>query len=557
MNCSINRLLLLSLVLALSACERRSAVDHLFINGAVYTVNPEQPWAQALAVRDGLIIDVGDQAEMLEVYDGAIVDLEGKMLLPGFHDSHSHLIYGGLELRQCLLYDSATVEEIIAKIQSCDADLGPDEWLVGAGWNLSLFELANPSKLILDEINPNRMMFLKGADGHSAWVSSKALVRAGIVAETPDPSDGLIERNSIGEPTGTLRESAMTLVEQLLPGALPEDLIEAAENAIALSHSLGITSAIDAAATEAYARAFDALASEGRMNLRLVLAMPVISPFFDQAPRESVVVSDRGRDQSVRRHAAKVFVDGVLEGETAALLEPYLGASPHSGMLVTPPEALNRLVTEMDKSQIQIMFHAIGDRGVRVALNAVEAAQNANGYQDLRHHISHLQMIDPEDQPRFKELAVSANFQALWALPDDYIMEINLPAVGEQRVAQMYPIGSLEAAGARIVGGSDWPISSMNPLAAIETAITRADAEGKIPGSLNLTEAVSLETMLRAYTLEGAYLMHQESTTGSLEVGKRADLVVLSDNLFEVEADRISDVWVERTYFSGQQVYPQ
>ena len=165
-------------------------------------------------------------------------------------------------------------------------------------------------------------------------------------------------------------------------------------------------------------------------------------------------------------------------------------------------------------------------------------------------------MIDPEDQPRFKELAVSANFQALWALPDDYIMEINLPAVGEQRVAQMYPIGSLEAAGARIVGGSDWPISSMNPLAAIETAITRADAEGKIPGSLNLTEAVSLETMLRAYTLEGAYLMHQESTTGSLEVGKRADLVVLSDNLFEVEADRISDVWVERTYFSGQQVYP-
>ena len=258
MNCSINRLLLLSLVLALSACERRSAVDHLFINGAVYTVNPEQPWAQALAVRDGLIIDVGDQAEMLEVYDGAIVDLEGKMLLPGFHDSHSHLIYGGLELRQCLLYDSATVEEIIAKIQSCDADLGPDEWLIGAGWNLSLFELANPSKLILDEINPNRMMFLKGADGHSAWVSSKALVRAGIVAETPDPSDGLIERNRIGEPTGTLRESAMTLVEQLLPGALPEDLIEAAENAIALSHSLGITSAIDAAATEAYARAFDA-----------------------------------------------------------------------------------------------------------------------------------------------------------------------------------------------------------------------------------------------------------------------------------------------------------
>ena len=182
MNCSINRLLLLSLVLALSACERRTAVDHLFINGAVYTVNPEQPWAQALAVRDGLIIDVGDQAEILEVYDGAIVDLEGKMLLPGFHDSHSHLIYGGLELRQCLLYDSASVEEIIAKIQSCDADLGPDEWLVGAGWNLSLFELANPSKLILDEINPNRMMFLKGADGHSAWVSSKALVRAGIVA---------------------------------------------------------------------------------------------------------------------------------------------------------------------------------------------------------------------------------------------------------------------------------------------------------------------------------------------------------------------------------------
>ncbi|MGB2330638.1 MAG: amidohydrolase, partial [Pseudomonadales bacterium] len=284
---------------------------------------------------------------------------------------------------------------------------------------------------------------------------------------------------------------------------------------------------------------------------------PVISPFFDQASQEAVLVTDRGLDQLVRRDAAKIFVDGVLEGETAALLEPYLGESPHSGMLVTPPEALNALVVEMDSRQIQMMFHAIGDRGVRVALDAVEAAQNVNGDRGLRHHISHLQMIDPVDRPRFKALGVSANFQALWALPDGYIMEINLPAVGEQRVSQMYPIGSLEAEGARIVGGSDWPISSMNPLAAIETAITRADAEGKIPGTLNLAEAVSLETMLRAYTLEGAFLMHQELVTGSLEVGKQADLVVLSENLFDVDVARISDVAVERTFFSGQQVYPK
>ncbi len=557
MNCTINRLLLLGVVLALCACDRPATVDQIFINAEVYTVNPAQPWAQALAVRDGLIVGVGEQHEILAAFDGAVTDLGGKMMLPGFHDSHSHLIYGGLELRQCLLYESTSVDELIAKIQVCDATLEPDEWLVGAGWNLSLFELANPSKVILDNINPNRMMFLKGADGHSAWVSSKALARAGIAAETPDPPEGLIERDSFGEPSGTLRESAMTLVESLLPGALPEDLVEAAESAIALAHQLGITSVIDAAATEAYARAFDTLASEGRLNLRLQLAMPVISPFFDQASQEAVLVTDRGLDQLVRRDAAKIFVDGVLEGETAALLEPYLGESPHSGMLVTPPEALNALVVEMDSRQIQMMFHAIGDRGVRVALDAVEAAQNVNGDRGLRHHISHLQMIDPVDRPRFKALGVSANFQALWALPDGYIMEINLPAVGEQRVSQMYPIGSLEAEGARIVGGSDWPISSMNPLAAIETAITRADAEGKIPGTLNLAEAVSLETMLRAYTLEGAFLMHQELVTGSLEVGKQADLVVLSENLFDVDVARISDVAVERTFFSGQQVYPK
>ena len=541
----------------LASCDGREPVDLLILNANVYTVDDERPWAQALAIRDGLIVAVGASDAMIRDYEGEQLDLKGQMVLPGFHDSHSHLVYGGLELMRCDLSAARDVSALLQKITACDQALSSDEWLIGGGWDLSLFESTNPSKSLLDNINPGRRMFIRGADGHSAWVSSAALKDAGIKAETPNPSDGVIERDALDEPRGVLRESAMLLVEKVLPAVTVEDRLKAARISVALAHSMGITSVIDAATTESDAKAFDALDAEQALNLRLVLAMSLIAPFFDQAPLSSVQVSERYSDQNVQRASAKIFIDGVLEGETAALLSPYLGGSHGHGMLITPADSLIEQVVALDAAGVQLMFHAIGDAGVRLALDALEAAREINGVQDLRHHISHLQLVDPEDHPRFAALGVAANFQALWAFPDDYIMNINLPAVGRDRVQAMYPIGSLHRAGATIVGGSDWSVSSMNPLLAIETALTRRDPTGVKLKALNVAEAVTLVDMIKAYTINGAYLAHREDQTGRLKPGYKADLVVLGANLFDLAPSEIGEVPITMTFFEGQKVYPK
>ena len=251
----------------------------------------------------------------------------------------------------------------------------------------------------------------------------------------------------------------------------------------------------------------------------------------------------------------KIFVDGVLEGETAALLEPYLGRGDHRGTLNVEPRSLDAAVAEWDAEGIQVHFHAIGDRAVRVALDAIEAARRANGPRDARHHLAHLQLVDPADVPRFGALDATATFQALWAYPDTYIENVNLAQVGPERIARMYPIGSIHRAGGRIAAGSDWPVTSMNPLLAIEVALTRQDPAGGDADTLNADERVDLDTMLAAFTVQGAWLMRQEKSSGSIEVGKHADLVVLERDLFTIPASEIGEVRVERTIFDGKTVF--
>ncbi|MYE85084.1 MAG: amidohydrolase, partial [Gammaproteobacteria bacterium] len=415
-----------------------------------------------------------------------------------------HPTFGGIQLMQCDLSGSASAVALTALVAGCDAALPQGDWLVGGGWELSLFPDANPSKDLLDAINADRPIFLRGADGHSSWANSKALALAGIDAETPNPPHGIIERDENGAPSGTLRESAQGLVEAIVPPLTAEDRLEATRQAVALANQFGITSMIDAATSTDEWTAWQGLDAAGGLTARVVLSIPVSSP-LTWTPDESLIrTEDRGSGQRLRRDAAKLFVDGVLEGETAALLEPYLGEGGGTGMLILPADELAARVVALDAQGVQAHFHAIGDRAVRVALDAVEQAIEHNGPSDNRHHISHLQLIDPADYPRFAALNVTANFQPLWAYPDGYITDINLPAIGAERVEGMYPIGSLERAGARIAAGSDWSVSSLNPLPAIEAALTRQDATGEIEGTLNANEAVSLDTMLRAYTANGA-----------------------------------------------------
>jgi len=521
------------------------------------------PWAEAVAVKDGVVVAVGSNSDISEYIGNTttVNDLEGKMLLPAFHDAHAHPIWSGIDQLKCPVFGSPSIEAIQNEVKKClDSHLAKSTgWVVGAGYNLGLFPAGNANKSLLDAVSSEIPIYLDGEDGHSGWANSKALELAGITADTPNPELGIIEKDPIsGEPTGTLREpAAIILIKAIIPGndlELFDDGLLFAQN---LAHSFGITSIIAASVGEQHLAAYKRLAEKGGLNLRMITSIEYGNTGFTLGPGGfEEVFANRQQYQHPRINvdSIKIFIDGVLEGQTAALLEPYLNTGSMGELNINPAE-LNKAVTRFDQQGIQVHMHAIGDRGVRAGLDAFATALSVNGPTDNRHHISHLQLISPVDIPRFAELAVIANFQSVWAFPEPYITEINLPEVGPERVNRMYPIGSIHNSGGMIVGGSDWAVSTMNPLVAIETAVRREDPDNLIQGVLNENERMDLDEMLRAYTINAAYLMHQETTTGSIQVGKAADLIVLEQNLFEIPIDAIGDVRVLRTMIDGVTVY--
>src|SRR5262245_42035883 len=431
----MRRIPLLLLLFVFAGCAPvKQPVDLVLRHGAILTMNPAQPLAEAIAVRNGRIVAVGSNDAIDRAYIGKdILNLDGQMVLPGFHDAHAHPAYDGVTLSQCNLIDLETVDAIVAKLRACNDEQPGEGWLVGAGWNLSVFPQANPNKSLLDTISTTRPILLAGADGHSSWANSKALALAGVVRATPNPAKGVIERDAGGDPSGTLRETAQDLVRAVVPPISPDARRAGLVEALQMANGFGITSIVEAAARADLLDAYRALDASGELTARVVASV-VISDANDHAEADALIrPQDRGTGSRIRTDSVKLFIDGVLEGETAALLQPYLDHPEHSGELKFPPAQLNALVTELDRRGIQVHMHAIGDAAVREGLDAFAAARAANGPTDNRHHIAHLQLIDPVDYPRFAELDVTANFQSLWAFPDKYIMDVNLPVVGQAR----------------------------------------------------------------------------------------------------------------------------
>jgi predicted amidohydrolase YtcJ len=532
--------------------------DLVLRNGAVYTVDAVRSWAEAVAVSKGRIVYVGADAGVRQFVGPrtAVVDLQGKMVLPGFHDSHVHPVSGGIELAECNLNELETPEQVLDAVARCAREHPSDPWVRGGGWQLPIFPGGNPRKELLDKVVPDRPVYLTAADGHSAWVNTRALELAGVTAKTPDPPSGRVERDpATGQPSGTLRESAMDLVSRHLPAYGPERYLDGARRGLKLANSFGITSLQEASAGEDSLRAYAELDRRGELTARVVAAL-----YAD--PREGAAqvgrlaeLRARYRGRRFRATSAKIFADGVIEGHTAALLEPYLDRSGDAGKPNFEPEALDALVAALDREKFQVHVHAIGDRAVRMTLDAFERARAANGARDSRHHMAHLQLIDPRDVPRFRRLGVVATFQPLWAFADTYITQLTEPVLGPERSRWLYPIGSVARTGAVVAGGSDWSVSSMNPLEAIQVAITRRDPR-KTEGPAWLPEElVDLPAMIAAYTINGAYVNFEEAETGSIETGKAADLVVLDRNLFEVPAAEIGKVKVLLALLEGEAVY--
>ena len=533
--------------------------DLVLSGGAIYTLDAARSWAEAVAIRDGRIVYVGadDGARAWVGPTTRVVELGGRFVLPGFHDSHLHPITGGMRTLRCELSGAATAAEALERVRAYAAAHPDAPWVVGRGWELFLFPAANPRKETLDAVIADRPVYLTSADGHSAWVNSRALALASVTAATPDPPLGRIERDgATGEPSGTLREEAKQLVSRLLPEATAAERREGIVRAVELAHRAGLVGLFDATVDAIELPDYREVGRQGKLDVHLGVAL-YVDPEKPFAPQLAELLALRREDWGphVRITAAKLYADGVIESGTAALLAPYLDRDGSRGVLEWDEGKLREAAIALDREGLQLHVHAIGDRAIRVTLDTVAAVRRANGPRDRRPTLAHIELFDPADVPRFRALGAIASFQPLWAWADPYIKDLTEPQLGPERSRWLYPIGSVAATGAVLAGGSDWSVSSMVPLEGIEVAVTRrGPAEGPGPAWIP-EERASLATMVAAYTIGSAYAAYREGETGSLEVGKSADLVVLDRDLFAVPPHEISEAKVLLTLFAGREVH--
>jgi predicted amidohydrolase YtcJ len=525
----------------------RSA-DTVFFRAAVRTMDP------------GRILAVGHDSDVAGMIGPAttVIDAGGRTLLPGFQDAHVHPPEAGLERMRCDLND-VNPSAYDATIRAYAESHRSEEWILGGGWAMAAFPRGLPRREDLDTAVPDRPVFLTNRDGHGAWVNTRALAVAGIDGATPDPSDGRIERDADGSPTGALHEGAMTLVTRLLPETDQAQWEEAILEAQRHLHSLGITAWQDAIVTPETLAAYRSLAERGALTAKVVAALWWDRHRGSEQIEELVEQRASGPDGRLRAGTVKIMQDGVCENFTAGMLRPYLDhqgrTTSERGLSHVDPVELKGHVTTLDRSGFQVHVHAIGDRAVREALDAFEGARLANGPNDHRHHIAHLQVLHPDDIPRFAQLDVTANAQALWACLDDQMRDLTLDILGPERAANQYPFARLVRAGARLAMGSDWSVSTADPFPQLEVAVERVAPEDRGSDVFLPDDRLDLETAVTAFTRGSAYVNHLDDETGSIERGKLADLVLVDRDLFDRGSGPIGDAHAAFTMVEGEAVF--
>lgn len=551
--CAAAMILALTAATACAKAPEANMADLVLINGKVWTGERARPWAEAVAVRGGTILDAGATADMKRLAAGAkIVDLGGALVLPGFIDSHTHFLEGGFALRRIQLREAASREDFVARIAAKAKELGPGRWILNGDWDHQRFHPVElPRRDWIDAVTPDNPVCVCRLDEHMILANSLALKLAGVTKDTPAPPGGEIVKDPVtGEPTGILKDTAMDLVYAKVPEPTLDERLEAAETAVRHAAQNGVTSVCEMADARSF-ETFRELERRGRLSTRVSVYIPITE--VDVLAR--LKIKPPLGDAYLQLAGLKGFVDGSLGSSTAYFFEPYADDPKTSGLLngqMFPPGVMERRILEADRAGLQLAVHAIGDRAVSMLLDMVEKAAAVDGPRDRRWRVEHAQHQRPADIARFGRLGLAASVQPYHAIDDGRWAESK---IGPERVRTAYPFESLRRAGAVLVFGSDWTVAPLSPILGIYAAATRRTLDGKNPGGWVPAEKVSVEEAVRAYTVNGAWAQFAEAAKGTIAPGKAADLVVLDRDIFTIPAEEIERTSVRMTIFDGRVIY--
>jgi len=542
-----------------SVTAQNAPADLIITHARIYTVNDKHPWAEAMAIRGGKIVAVGTDKQIAADRGPSTktIDARQHLVLPGFTDCHIHFMDGSLGLTRVDLTGADSVAEIQKRVKAY-ADAHPNEpWIQGMGWTYPVFAPSGlPDKKILDTVVADRPVFLVAFDGHSSWANSKALELAKVTRDTPDPPNGKIMRDANGDATGALKESAGDLIAAAAPKPTREERLTALRKGIHEANKVGLTRVHSAGQDFEYLDLYDELRRNGDLTLRFYIAYFLDPPELTPAAIDKIEQARRiYHDDWISGGVVKTMLDGVVEAHTAAMLQPYSDDASQTGKLFWEPAKYKAAITELDKRGLQIFTHAIGDRAVRLALDAYQSAAQTNGTKDARPRVEHIETIASEDIPRFGKIGVIASMQPLHSYPDNDTLGIWARNIGPERAKRPWVWHSIQDAGGVLAFGSDWPVVTLNPWPAVQTAVTRQTSDGKPPEGFAPQQRLSVADTVKAYTLGAAFAGRRDNTEGSLEPGKLADFIVLAQETFKIEASDIGKTEVMLTVVGGKPVY--
>jgi predicted amidohydrolase YtcJ len=537
-----------------ATAESKPSATLIVTNAAVYTVDKQQPKAEAVAVIGDRIVAVGSRAD-IDLWRGPrtkVIDAGGKLLLPGFNDAHVHFIQGGAQLEQVQLTDAATPEEFAKRIAAQVKKTPKDEWILGGRWDETKWPKPElPTKELLDSVTGNIPVFVDRYDGHEALANSAAMKMAGLDAKTPDVPGGVIVRDPSGNPTGVFKDAAMPLIYKAIAPMTHEQRLRAARGALQHAASLGVTSVQHMNPEFADVAAYSELAEKGELTTR-IYAVPMETDWRDQA---KVGIRRAWGSSYLRLGAVKGYADGSLGSRTAYMFEPFTDDPGNRGLLsdeMHPPSAMRDRLMQADAAGLQLRVHAIGDRAISMMLDIFADIEKEHGYHDQRFAIEHAQHMAQKDFERFAKLHVIASMQPYHAIDDGRWAQARL---GQDRARYSYAWRSFLDHGVTLAFGTDWPVAPLDPILGVYAAVTRATLDEKNSGGWIPEEKITLPEAIEAYTIGAAFAEFQEREKGSITPGKLADMIILSHNILDLKSDAIRNAKVQTTIVGGKVVY--